>query len=264
MTNLNSLVAAGVVAAVVASADAALIGGWSIPCRFPVAPNTIPTGTSYLVPLAVDSSGNFIADPNTGALWNPALAGRADMGERKLAEGWALGSTHQLAVSGSTPTTYTSPAGNGSPYAFSSNVWKAGDYYSATFDTLGYSDVSFSWDMTRSSTGPATWTIEMSVNGGAFTALNPSFALASTISFSATTYNPLATNTLNLGSAADNAATVTVRIRALVDSVNSSNVFQAGGTARIDNVMINGTAVPAPGALALLGVAGLVGSRRRR
>jgi MYXO-CTERM domain-containing protein len=104
----------------------------------------------------------------------------------------------------------------------------------------------------------------MSVNGGAFTALNPSFALASTISFSATTYNPLATNTLNLGSAADNAATVTVRIRALVDSVNSSNVFQAGGTARIDNVMINGTAVPAPGALALLGVAGLVGSRRRR
>jgi len=28
--------------------------------------------------------------------------------------------------------------------------------------------------------------------------------------------------------------------------------------------MINGTAVPAPGALALLGVAGLVGSRRRR
>jgi MYXO-CTERM domain-containing protein len=32
----------------------------------------------------------------------------------------------------------------------------------------------------------------------------------------------------------------------------------------VDNLMINGTAVPAPGALALLGVAGLVGSRRRR
>jgi MYXO-CTERM domain-containing protein len=55
-----------------------------------------------------------------------------------------------------------------------------------------------------------------------------------------------------------------VRIRALVDSVNSSGTYTSGGTARVDNLMINGTAVPAPGALALLGVAGLVGSRRRR
>ncbi len=264
MKNLNTIVAAGVVAAVASSADAALIGGWTMPSRFPVSPNTIPTGTSYLVPLAVDSSGNFIADPNAGALWDPALAGRADVGERKLAANWALGSTHQLAQSGSTPTTYTSPAGNGSAYAFSSNVWKAGDYYSATFDTVGYSDVSFSWDMTRSSTGPATWIIEMSVNGGAFTALNSNFALSSSISFSAATYNPAATYSLSLGSLADNASSVTVRIKAAVDAVNSSNVFQAGGTARIDNVMVNGTAVPAPGALALLAVAGIAGGARRR
>jgi MYXO-CTERM domain-containing protein len=52
-----------------------------------------------------------------------------------------------------------------------------------------------------------------------------------------------------------------VRVQATVDSVNGSGVYQAGGTARIDNVLINGTAVPAPGAIALLGVAGL---RRRR
>ena len=142
-------------------------------------------------------------------------------------------------------------------------MWKAGDFYSATFDTVGYSNVSFAWDMTRSSTGPATWIIEMSVNGGAFTALNSSFALASTITFSSNTYNPLATNTLNLGAAADNAASVTVRIRALVDAVNSSNVFQAGGTARIDNVMVNGTLVPSPGAAALVGLAGMMARRRR-
>jgi MYXO-CTERM domain-containing protein len=45
--------------------------------------------------------------------------------------------------------------------------------------------------------------------------------------------------------------------------VNGSNVFQAGGTARIDNVFVNGTLVPAPGAAALIGLAGLVARRRR-
>jgi hypothetical protein len=36
-----------------------------------------------------------------------------------------------------------------------------------------------------------------------------------------------------------------------------------GGTNRIDNVFIEGTVIPAPGALALLGLAGLAGRRRR-
>ena len=263
--NRLSAVVAVAAASLATAANADLIGGWTIPCRFPVGTGNVPTGTFYKAPLAVNSNGSFNPDPNVAGTtpWDPAIAGRADAGVRALAAGWELSSTHQLAASSSTPTSYTSPAGNGSPYAFSSNVWKAGDFYSATFDTVGYSNVSFAWDMTRSSTGPATWIIEMSVNGGEFTALNPSFALASTITFSATTYNPLATNTLNLGAAADNAASVTVRIRALVDSVNSSNVFQAGGTARIDNIMVNGTAIPAPGAAALVGLAGLIARRRR-
>ena len=63
-------------------------------------------------------------------------------------------------------TSYTSPAGNGSTYAFSSNVWKAGDYYQAAFSGTGYSGLSFSWDFTRSTTGPATWEVIMSVDGG--------------------------------------------------------------------------------------------------
>jgi hypothetical protein len=262
--NRLSAVAAVAAAALSAAASADLIAGWTIPCRFPQGTGNVPTGTFYKVPLAVNSDGTFNPDPNVAGstTWDPQLAGRADSGARALQAGFELSSTHQLASSGSTPTSYTSPAGNGSPYAFSSNVWKAGDYYQAKFDTTGYSDVSFSWDMTRSSTGPATWIIEMSVNGGAFTALNPSFALGTT-SFSATVYNPLVTNTLTLGAGANNAAEVVVRIRALVDSVNSSNVFQAGGTARIDNIMVNGTVVPAPGAAALIGLAGLVARRRR-
>ena len=80
---------------------------------------------------------------------------------------------------------------------------------------------------------------------------------------SVSTNNPLATRTANLGAAADNLGEVIVRIRALVDSVNSTGTYQAGGTSRIDNILVNGTAVPAPGAAALVGLAGLVARRRR-
>jgi hypothetical protein len=40
--------------------------------------------------------------------------------------------------------------------------------------------------------------------------------------------------------------------------------YGTNGTWRFDNVTVNGTAIPAPGAIALLGAAGLVGARRRR
>jgi len=45
---------------------------------------------------------------------------------------------------------------------------------------------------------------------------------------------------------------------------NASGDYGVSGTWRFDNVTINGTAIPAPGAIALLGAAGLVGTRRRR
>jgi len=44
--------------------------------------------------------------------------------------------------------------------------------------------------------------------------------------------------------------------------VNLSTVA-AGGTNRIDNIIVSGDVVPAPGAIALLGLAGLVARRRR-
>ena len=177
-----------------------------------------------------------------------------------------------MASSGANNTSYTSPAGNGSQYAFSSNVWKAGDYYQAAFSGTGYSDLSFAWDQTRSTTGPATWTLIMSVDGGSnWTTLLASYAPivnsaapAGAGTWSTTTYNAAYTSTISLGAAADNAASIIIRMQATVDPVNGSGVYQAGGTARIDNVFINGTAVPAPGAIALLGVAGLAGLRRRR
>jgi len=247
MSVMTRLSLAAIVAstACVASASADLVVGWTIPNAFPSGAGNVPTGTYYSV-------------------------GAGDQGA--AATGTNLSSTHQLASSGANPTSYTSPAGNGSAYAFSSNVWKAGDYYQAAFSGTGYSGLSFAWDFTRSSTGPATWTVIMSLDGGTnwstllatYTPIINSAAPTGAGAWTSTAYNAAYTSSIALGAAADNAASIIVRVQATVDPVNGSGTYQAGGTARIDNVFVNGTAVPAPGAVALLGVAGLAARRRRR
>jgi len=247
MSVMTRLSLAAIVAstACVASASADLVVGWTIPNAFPSGAGNVPTGTFYSV-------------------------GAGDQGAASA--GTSLSSTHQLASSGANATSYTSPAGNGSTYAFSSNVWKAGDYYQAAFSGTGYSGLSFAWDFTRSTTGPATWTVIMSVDGGTnwstllatYTPIVNSATPTGAGTWSTSTYNAAYTSSIALGAAADNAASIIVRVQATVDPVNGSGTYQAGGTARIDNVFVNGTAVPAPGAVALLGVAGLAARRRRR
>ena len=225
-----SLVAVVAATAVATSASAALVAGWTITTAFPTGAG-VPTGVTYTVGAANDGL------QTTGSeLW----------------------SVHSLAAA-----TYTSPAGNGSQYAFSSNNWSIGDYYEARLSTLGYSDISISWDQCRSSTGPATFELVMSTDGGTnFTTLLASYAVlqsgggAAPGTWSSTVYNPI--YSLNqAAAAADNQAEVIFRFRSLAAGA-------ATGSNRIDNVMIYSGPIPAPGAIALLGVAGLAGLRRRR
>ena len=226
-----SLVAVVAATAVATSASAAVVAGWTITTAFPTGAGNVPTGVTYTV-------------------------GAANMGLQTT--GSELRSVHSLAAA-----TYTSPAGNGSQYAFSSNNWSTGDFYEARLSTLGYSDISISWDQTRSSTGPATFELVMSTDGGAnFTTLLASYTVLQSGgggapgTWSSTTYNPI--YSLNqAAAAADNQANVIFRFRSLATTA-------AAGSSRIDNVMIYSGPVPAPGAIALLGVAGLAGLRRRR
>ena len=226
-----SLVAVVAASAVATSASAAVVAGWTITTAFPTGAGNVPTGVTYTV-------------------------GAANEGLQTT--GSELRSVHSLAAA-----TYTSPAGNGSQYAFSSNNWSTGDFYEARLSTLGYSDISISWDQTRSSTGPATFELVMSTDGGAnFTTLLASYTVLQSGgggapgTWSSTTYNPI--YSLNqAAAAADNQADVIFRFRSLATTA-------AAGSSRIDNVMIYSGPVPAPGAIALLGVAGLAGLRRRR
>ncbi len=227
MQNKSTLILAVAATSLISmSASAAVIASWSMTTAVPAA----TTGTSY----------------NYGA---------ADSGE--LSSGTMLSSGHAAAAA-----TYSSPSGNGSTYSLSSNNWAIGDYYQVSVSTIGYTGVSISWDQTRSSTGPATFDAVMSVDGGAnwttilagYSVIQAGLAGTNTTSWNSTTSQAAFTLTAVAGAAADEQANVLFRLRSTVTTA-------AAGTNRIDNFIVS--TVPAPGAIALLGLAGLISRRRR-
>jgi hypothetical protein len=231
-------VAASAVASCVASgamAQSTLLSAWTFPTALPV--NPPPTAVSYSY-------------------------GAADQGV--LTAGSMFSGTHASAS-----TAWTTPAGNSSQYALSSNNWAIGDFYEARFSTLGYSDINIGWDQTRSSTGPGTFDVAISIDGGNnFSTILASYTVlqsgggGSPGTWSSTgAYLSIYSNTLSLTNVASNQADVRVRFRATVAAGG------VGGSGRIDNVLVYSgpvIPVPAPGAVALLGLAGLAARRRRR
>lgn len=224
----TSLFAGVAVASCTLSASAGIVAGWSMATAVPAA----TTGSNYTY-------------------------GAADAGD--AAAGTSLSGFHALAA-----TTWSSPSGNGSTYSFSSNNWSVGDYYQIAVSTTGFSDISLSWDQTRSSTGPSSFRVDMSTDGTNFSTILASYTV---IQAGLTGTNTLAwsvangvqsafTTTIASIAGADNQSSLTFRF------VNLSTVA-TGGTNRIDNIIVSSGPIPAPGALALLGLAGLATRRRR-
>jgi len=230
MKSLSSLLIASAAIATASAASADVIAGWSMPTAVAAA----TTGTNYTY-------------------------GAADLGA--LTSGTSLSGFHTASA-----TTWSSPAGNGSTYSLSSNNWATGDYYQVSMATTGYSDISVSWDQTRSSTGPAAFSLTMSTDGGAnFTTLLASYTVvqaglagSGTSTWSTTTNQTGFTTTTVVGISAANKSNVLFRFSSL--STTSS-----AGTGRVDNISVTGAvvAVPSPGAVTLVGLAGLVARRRR-
>ena len=229
--NNRSLVAASLITAgaVSMSASAALVAGWSMPTAVTAA----TTGTNYTY-------------------------GAADLGEATA--GTSLSGFHSVAA-----TTWSSPAGNGSTYSLSSNNWTAGDYYQVSLSTTGYADpITLSFDQTRSGTGPAAFTVLMSVDGGtnfttvlaSYTVVQAGLAGSGTTTWNSVTNQAGFTTTVSGLSAAAGQTSVIFRIQSTVTTA-------AAGTNRVDNINVYSGSVPTPGAIVLLGVAGLVGRRRR-
>lgn len=168
-----------------------------------------------------------------------------------------------------TGATISNPSGNGSAESMSSNGWNIGDNYEFRTASTGLLNLSITWDQTSSSTGPRDFNLELSINGGGSYSSIVSYivlqnGLLPNAAWSAGLGVPAYSFSASLGISADNLADLRVRM------TNSSTVSAGGGvvagtgTDRVDNVRISGDLIPTPGALALVGVASLVGLRRRR
>ena len=224
----SSLFAAGLASIVASAASADVIAGWTMPTAVAAA----TTGSNYTY-------------------------GAADLGA--LTSGTSLSGFHAAAA-----TTWSSPTGNGSTYSLSSNNWATGDYYQVSMATTGYSDISVSWDQTRSGTGPSSFSLSMSTDGGAnFTTLLASYTVVQaglagtgTTSWNAVTNQTGFTTTTIIGISAANKGNIMLRFSSL-------STTAAAGPGRVDNISVTGAMIPAPGAVALIGLAGLISRRRR-
>ena len=156
---------------------------------------------------------------------------------------------------------WSSPAGNGSSNSWSGNTWTQGDYFQFEVSTTGLEDIVFTWDQTRSSSGPPTWDLQYATSAsGPFTTFTDDYALPiitwSTSSAGGTTF----TADLSAVTSVDDAPVVVFRILA-----DSSPTF-ATGSARLDNVIVSGSPIPEPattGIIASLFLAGVIRRRRR-
>lgn len=166
-------------------------------------------------------------------------------------------------------STYSSPAGNGSFHSFSSNTWAVNDYYQFQVSTAGFTGVTISWDQGSSNTGPKDFALQYSLDGTSFTTLSSYSVLANVLpnAWNSSTYYSAYTFNPSLGSVADNQTSLYFRL-INVDTVSANGgAVAAGGTDRVDNVIISGTSstVPLPASIWMLFpvAAALLVQRRR-
>ena len=121
-----------------------------------------------------------------------------------------------------------------------------GAFAQVDISTLGMTDLMLTFAARRSATGFSNDSVQAFI-GGAWTTV--------------ASFNPLTTAwgmiSVNLA-ALDSLENGSASLRLVFDGATSGS-----GTARFDNLTVSGT-VPAPGALALLGIAAAIGGRRRR
>lgn len=132
--------------------------------------------------------------------------------------------------------------------------------------TAGYDSITLSWNERHSNTSANTVAVFATTDGTNWTEVQ------------VFTFTPAATGTgdvwyqrsVTLSSTYANAANFGFRVLAAFSpgssgylASRSTSTYGASGTLRFDDVTINGNLVPAPGTVALVGLAGLVARRRR-
>jgi hypothetical protein len=180
----------------------------------------------------------------------------------------AIGIGNASGIHASATTDWTTPAGNGSANSFSSNEWAIGDYYQFQTSTIGFENITVSWDQTSSSTGPRDFKLSYSTDGSIFSDFaSYSVRTNSSPAWSSSTPTGLDTFTYDLSTinAIENQTSVYFRlVDASMVAANGGTVA-SGGTDRVDNFTISAAPVPEADTYAmLLAGLGLVGFMVRR
>lgn len=133
--------------------------------------------------------------------------------------------------------------------------------------TANYDSIVITFDWRTSNTSSDLLRVDYTTDGGA------NWTLGTTIFNSAggDSWNQGITVDLSSDASVSNNASFGFRIVPVVDSAtgrfvaaNSTSSYAATGTWRFDMVTVNGNVIPTPGAVALLGLGGLIAARRRR
>lgn len=155
-------------------------------------------------------------------------------------------------------TAYTTPQGNGSANAFSSNNWLSGDYYQFTISTVGFSNLFVTLAMGASGSGPTMFQLQYSADAGAhFSPFGSAISPSSTTSWTST-YHASFVSTFDLSGivALNNNANAVFRLVAM--DAGSTTV----GTARVDDFILSSggaITVPEPHVAWMLWLAGGMG-----
>ena len=258
MKNINTILAVGTVAAVCGAAEAALIAAWDfqtttnggtavVPASSTGVANTTPkvyvanfgTGTLYLD--GTNFSSNFFL-PATGGTNAEisAFGGTAVNADASIGMSTVTSGSSALAVLGGLTSGGTTAA-NGKSMVFK-------------FSMSNLANLSISYATQRTGSGFTSQVLQYSTDGVAWTTIGSNTSIQS--SFSATISPPGVVTSFSTNGL-DGASVAYVR-------VTLTGATAATGNNRFDNFVFSADAVPAPGAMALLGVAGLIGSRRRR
>ena len=144
----------------------------------------------------------------------------------------------------SSNTSWTNLTGNGSLKSVSSNNWAVGDYWQFKVNTLNYNNLAVSVEQTGSGTGPSTFKLQYSLNGTSYTDLPGGTYSLDTGSWSSALYKSTAVRSFDLSSliSLNDKSEVYVRLVNVNTTSNGSGTVATGGTSRIDNFVITGTA----------------------
>lgn len=246
----NALIAVGLATLVASSASAALVAAWDFQTTTNGGTAVSASPTTPKVYIANFGSATLYLDGTNGSSnWFVPAAGATNT-ELNSFTGTALNADTNIGMSTVTSGTAClallgGAAGGGS---FAAN----GKSMVFAFNMTNMENLSVSYATQRTGSGFTSQVWEYSTDGinwfavGSNNSIQANFALGSG-----------ATTTFSGVTGLDNAATAFLK-------VTFTGATAATGNNRLDNIIFEADQIPAPGALALLGVAGLLGGRRRR